>query len=224
MCAQTWLQPFDSAVETVPVLSFFGVSSGFKGSVSGLCSSSVSSPWFVSIDGLGLLLHPAFTDKNECARTPCVNARSCKNLIGGYHCDCFRGWSGQNCDISQYFFPFFFPKKKNLHLCPSTGILLPLAMLKPLTSRTRSLGAVCLHSLFPHVVTRFFLLLAKLSWQLCHHDWTCMPVPLSGSSACPVTIYQRFIWHSLGSTSFFSKLWPNLCTSQCVDCTWKMTP
>lgn len=116
MCAQTWLQPFDSAVETVPVLSFFGVSSGFKGSVSGLCSSSVSSPWFVSIDGLGLLLHPAFTDKNECARTPCVNARSCKNLIGGYHCDCFRGWSGQNCDISQYFFPFFFQKKKSSSL------------------------------------------------------------------------------------------------------------
>ncbi|KAF3850134.1 hypothetical protein F7725_019853 [Dissostichus mawsoni] len=37
---------------------------------------------------------------NECAGKPCVNAYSCKNLIGGYHCDCFRGWSGPNCDIN----------------------------------------------------------------------------------------------------------------------------
>uniref|UniRef100_H2UBB8 Delta-like protein n=1 Tax=Takifugu rubripes TaxID=31033 RepID=H2UBB8_TAKRU len=37
---------------------------------------------------------------NECAARPCVNARSCKNLIGGYHCDCFQGWAGQNCDLS----------------------------------------------------------------------------------------------------------------------------
>ncbi|XP_038582849.1 protein jagged-2b isoform X3 [Micropterus salmoides] len=39
-------------------------------------------------------------DANECAGKPCVNAYSCKNLIGGYHCDCFRGWSGQNCDMN----------------------------------------------------------------------------------------------------------------------------
>lgn len=57
--------------------------------------------WLVSIHGL--LLPPAFTDANECAGQPCVNANACKNLIGGYHCNCFRGWSGQNCDISQYF-------------------------------------------------------------------------------------------------------------------------
>ena len=65
-------------------------------------SISLSCTGLISIDGL--LLPPAFTDANECAGQPCVNARSCKNLIGGYHCDCFREWSGQNCDISQYFF------------------------------------------------------------------------------------------------------------------------
>uniref|UniRef100_A0A673CQB4 Delta-like protein n=1 Tax=Sphaeramia orbicularis TaxID=375764 RepID=A0A673CQB4_9TELE len=47
----------------------------------------------------GLLSYLAI-DANECAGKPCVNAYSCKNLIGGYHCDCFRGWSGQNCDIN----------------------------------------------------------------------------------------------------------------------------
>lgn len=41
-----------------------------------------------------------FADVNECAEKPCLNAYSCKNLIGGYHCACFRGWVGQNCDIS----------------------------------------------------------------------------------------------------------------------------
>lgn len=45
-----------------------------------------------------------FPDANECAARPCVNARACKNMIGGYHCDCFRGWAGLNCDLSQYFF------------------------------------------------------------------------------------------------------------------------
>ena len=58
--------------------------------------------FFFRFDGLGLLLPPAFTDADECAEKPCKNARFCKNLIGGYHCNCFRGWSGQNCDISQY--------------------------------------------------------------------------------------------------------------------------
>ena len=55
------------------------------------------------MDWVYLFLPPASTDANECAGKPCVNAYSCKNLIGGYHCDCFRGWAGQNCDISQYF-------------------------------------------------------------------------------------------------------------------------
>lgn len=32
----------------------------------------------------------------------CVHARSCRNLIGGYLCDCLPGWAGPNCDISEY--------------------------------------------------------------------------------------------------------------------------
>ncbi|KAI2651913.1 Protein jagged-2 [Labeo rohita] len=47
-----------------------------------------------------LFLSLTFTDANECMGKPCVNAHSCKNMIGGYHCDCFQGWAGQNCDIN----------------------------------------------------------------------------------------------------------------------------
>uniref|UniRef100_A0AAQ4R1H1 Delta-like protein n=1 Tax=Gasterosteus aculeatus aculeatus TaxID=481459 RepID=A0AAQ4R1H1_GASAC len=36
---------------------------------------------------------------NECDSKPCVNANSCRNLIGGYFCECVPGWTGQNCDI-----------------------------------------------------------------------------------------------------------------------------
>lgn len=32
----------------------------------------------------------------------CVHARSCRNLIGGYLCDCLPGWMGPNCDIREY--------------------------------------------------------------------------------------------------------------------------
>lgn len=42
------------------------------------------------------------TDANECEGKPCLNAFSCKNLIGGYYCDCIPGWKGVNCHISQY--------------------------------------------------------------------------------------------------------------------------
>lgn len=43
--------------------------------------------------------HPL--DANECDSKPCVNANSCRNLIGGYFCECLPGWTGQNCDISE---------------------------------------------------------------------------------------------------------------------------
>lgn len=40
-------------------------------------------------------------DANECDSKPCINANSCRNLIGGYFCECLPGWSGQNCEISE---------------------------------------------------------------------------------------------------------------------------
>lgn len=42
------------------------------------------------------------SDTNECEMSICVHARSCRNLIGGYLCDCLPGWTGPNCDISEY--------------------------------------------------------------------------------------------------------------------------
>ncbi|MEQ2205457.1 hypothetical protein XENOCAPTIV_030260 [Xenoophorus captivus] len=43
------------------------------------------------------------TDANECDSKPCVNANSCRNLIGGYFCECLPGWTGQNCDTKELF-------------------------------------------------------------------------------------------------------------------------
>lgn len=42
------------------------------------------------------------SDADECADSPCVNARACRNLIGGYFCECLPGWTGQNCDHSEW--------------------------------------------------------------------------------------------------------------------------
>lgn len=37
-------------------------------------------------------------DADECLTNPCVNALSCTNLVGDYHCKCRVGWMGKNCD------------------------------------------------------------------------------------------------------------------------------
>lgn len=42
-----------------------------------------------------------YADTDECESDICVHARSCRNLIGGYLCDCLPGWMGQKCDISE---------------------------------------------------------------------------------------------------------------------------
>lgn len=44
----------------------------------------------------------ALLDANECETSTCVHARSCRNLIGSYLCDCLPGWTGPNCDICEY--------------------------------------------------------------------------------------------------------------------------
>lgn len=38
------------------------------------------------------------TDADECQMNPCINAESCTNLVGDYHCKCRVGWMGKNCD------------------------------------------------------------------------------------------------------------------------------
>lgn len=46
-------------------------------------------------------LSPLYPDTDECESDICVHARSCRNLIGGYLCDCLPGWMGPKCDISE---------------------------------------------------------------------------------------------------------------------------
>ena len=43
---------------------------------------------------------PARSMLMKCAGQPCLNAYSCKDLIGGYQCTCFTGWAGLDCDIN----------------------------------------------------------------------------------------------------------------------------
>ncbi|MEQ2187187.1 hypothetical protein GOODEAATRI_002028 [Goodea atripinnis] len=59
---------------------------------------NVSLPRVNTTDFFFFLLH---LDANECDSKPCVNANSCRNLIGGYFCECLPGWTGQNCDTSE---------------------------------------------------------------------------------------------------------------------------
>ena len=40
-------------------------------------------------------------DANECQGFPCINALQCRNLVGDYVCECQKGWTGKNCDISK---------------------------------------------------------------------------------------------------------------------------
>ena len=45
-----------------------------------------------------MTLYFFLTDSDECQGSPCVNAVSCKNLVGDYRCQCMEGWTGKNCD------------------------------------------------------------------------------------------------------------------------------
>lgn len=70
-----------------------------------VCQQHMQMPQTLS---LSVSPHPTTTaaaaslDANECDSKPCVNANSCRNLIGGYFCECMPGWTGQNCDISEF--------------------------------------------------------------------------------------------------------------------------
>uniref|UniRef100_A0A4W5JXN3 EGF-like domain-containing protein n=1 Tax=Hucho hucho TaxID=62062 RepID=A0A4W5JXN3_9TELE len=66
----------------------------FPGCIYGSCIE----PWqcVCDVNWGGLLCNK---DTNECDMGVCVHARSCRNLIGGYLCDCLPGWAGPNCDI-----------------------------------------------------------------------------------------------------------------------------
>lgn len=42
------------------------------------------------------------TDINECFPDPCENNGTCTDLVNEYHCDCFPGFNGTNCENGEY--------------------------------------------------------------------------------------------------------------------------
>lgn len=134
------------------------------------------------------LVLPLFPDVNECAARPCVNARSCKNLIGGYHCDCFQGWAGQNCDLSQYlssFPPFLdsFPSTDGRRLLPRGS-----SHLRVTADAVASLPCPACGRPFPR------------------HDSTRMLTSCLGPVACAGPVPFRSAWHPPGSLLIFPDL------------------
>lgn len=149
-------------------------------------------PWFLSIDGP--LLPPAFTDANECAGQPCVNAYSCKNLIGGYHCNCFPGWFGQNCNISQYFVFFCFFSLKVTSTVPLSVTSFTSGYFHFLSTQHRcSLASLT----FPTCGNSLASCFGELNLSLCMHAaW----------------LFQGFYGWFGFTCSFLSNLQPDLCT------------
>ena len=39
----------------------------------------------------------SFSDRNECASSPCVNGK-CIDVVNGYRCECQSGYTGTVCD------------------------------------------------------------------------------------------------------------------------------
>lgn len=56
------------------------------------------SPIFYILDSL--ILDLQFTaDTDECFNNPCSHGATCRNTIGGYICECAKGWTGPQCKI-----------------------------------------------------------------------------------------------------------------------------
>jgi hypothetical protein len=49
-----------------------------------------------------LIFMHIFLDVNECdtLEKPCINAYNCTNLLGGYECNCLKGWGGFKCQLN----------------------------------------------------------------------------------------------------------------------------
>ena len=43
-------------------------------------------------------IYLAYSDVDECLRTPCAAGGSCVNFDGGFRCDCFPGFQGTYCE------------------------------------------------------------------------------------------------------------------------------
>ena len=48
------------------------------------------------------LISYEFLEVNECESSPCKNRAACRDMVGGYRCYCLAGYTGNNCDTSNF--------------------------------------------------------------------------------------------------------------------------
>ena len=48
------------------------------------------------------LISYEFLEVNECESSPCKNGAACRDMVGGYRCYCLAGYTGNNCDTSNF--------------------------------------------------------------------------------------------------------------------------
>ena len=51
-----------------------------------------------------LCKNPILSDIDECDSNPCQNDGQCVDGVNSYTCECTSGYSGDNCDTSEYLF------------------------------------------------------------------------------------------------------------------------
>ena len=62
------------------------------------------------------------SDIDECVSNPCQNEGLCVDGVNAYTCECSSGYSGVNCETSEYLF-------QNVHIAVQTKINLQTQLL-----------------------------------------------------------------------------------------------
>ena len=73
------------------------------------CTLSVAIPFFCQFVLYAAMNYNCqyllfFSDKDECASSPCANGGTCNDLINKYTCNCVAGFAGARCTTSGSFF------------------------------------------------------------------------------------------------------------------------
>ena len=61
------------------------------------CNSTIKKYSIIIILIIIVYLTRSFSDRNECASSPCFNGK-CIDIVNGYRCECQSGYTGTVCD------------------------------------------------------------------------------------------------------------------------------